>query len=344
MAGQKEPQPLWKRSVLRVSTFLGDAVGQKYVEKYFPAENKERVEKMVRSIQTALAERIDAQEWMSDTTKQYAKEKLEAIHVKIGYPNKWKDYSKLTIDPQKSLYQNMLEIRRWRKMKLAEDKFNKPVDPEEWYMTPQTINAYYNPTTNDICFPAGILQYPFFDVNVDDAYNCGAIGSVIGHEMTHGFDDQGSQFDKYGSLYDWWAKGDSEKFKQHTQVMVDFYNQITVLPGLNINGQLTLGENIADHGGILVAYTALQNIMKESPLKTVDGFTPEQRFFIAYAGVWAENITTDAIRDLVTRDPHSLCEWRVNGALPHIDAWYDAFGIKEGDPLYVPKEKRVDVW
>lgn len=350
MTGAQEPQPRWKRSVSGVSGVLGDAVGQMYVEKYFPAANKARMEQLVRNLQTALAERIDAQEWMSDSTKQYAKDKLASFYVKIGYPNKWKDYSALTIDKQKTLYATMQDVREWASRKEVEEKYNKPVDPDEWFMTPQTVNAYYNPTTNEICFPAGILQYPFFDMEADDAFNYGAIGVVIGHEMTHGFDDQGRQFDKEGNFRDWWAEGDGDKFKDRAQVMTDFFNAIEVLPGLQANGQLTLGENLADHGGLQVAYTAFQNAQRQAiangvqPAAEVNGLTPEQRFFLAYAGVWAQNITEAAIRDLTTRDPHSLGEWRVNGALPHIDAWYDAFGIKESDPLFVPKAKRVDIW
>ena len=346
MSGQKEPLPRWKRSVSTVSGVLGEAVGQMYVEKYFPAENKARMEELVKNLQEALAERIDAQEWMSDSTKAYAKDKLASFYVKIGYPNKWKDYSKLTIDPEKTLYENMQAVREWASKKEVEDKYNKPVDRDEWYMTPQTVNAYYNPTTNEICFPAGILQYPFFDMKADDAFNYGAIGVVIGHEMTHGFDDQGRQFDKEGNFRDWWAQGDGDKFKERAQVMSDFFSNIEVLPGLKGNGELTLGENLADHGGLQVAYTAFQNAQKKAgkPLGVVNGFTPEQRFFLAYAGVWAQNITEEAIRDLTARDPHSLGEWRVNGALPHIDAWYDAFGITDKDPLFVPKEKRVTIW
>ena len=346
MSGQQEPLPRWKRSVSTVSGVLGEAVGQMYVEKYFPAENKARMEELVKNLQEALAERIDAQEWMSDSTKAYAKDKLASFYVKIGYPNKWKDYSKLTIDPEKTLYENMQAVREWASKKEVEDKYNKPVDRDEWYMTPQTVNAYYNPTTNEICFPAGILQYPFFDMQADDAFNYGAIGVVIGHEMTHGFDDQGRQFDKEGNFRDWWAAGDGDKFKERAQVMSDFFSKIEVLPGLKGNGELTLGENLADHGGLQVAFTAFQNAQKKAakPLGEVNGFTPEQRFFLAYAGVWAQNITEEAIRDLTARDPHSLGEWRVNGALPHIDAWYDAFGITEKDPLFVPKEKRVSIW
>ncbi len=350
MSGQQEPQPRWKRSVSTVSGTLGEAVGQLYVEKHFPAENKARMEKLVKNLQEALAERIDAQEWMSDSTKAYAKDKLAAFYVKIGYPNKWKDYSKLEIDPAKNLYENMQAVRLWARKKQAEEKYGKPVDPDEWHMTPQTVNAYYNPTTNEICFPAGILQYPFFDMTADDAFNYGAIGVVIGHEMTHGFDDTGRQFDKEGNFRDWWAQGDGDKFKARAQVMNDFFSNIQVLPGLKANGALTLGENLADHGGLQVAYTAFKNAQKKAeaegkaPLEAVGGLTPDQRFFLAYAGVWAQNATEASMRDLTARDTHSLGEWRVNGALPHIDAWYEAFGITEKDPMFIPKEKRVDIW
>lgn len=349
MSGQQEPQPRWKRSVGAVSGVLGEAVGQMYVEKYFPAENKARMEQLVANLQEALAERIDAQEWMSDSTKAFAKDKLAAFYVKIGYPNKWKDYSQLTIDPEKNLYETMQAVHEWSQRKEVDEKYGKPVDPDEWFMTPQTVNAYYNPTTNEICFPAGILQYPFFDMSADDAFNYGAIGVVIGHEMTHGFDDSGRQFDKDGNFRDWWAQGDGDKFKERAQVLADFFSNINVLPDLKCNGQQTLGENLADHGGLQVAYTAFKNAQAKAEaqgdtLGIVDGLTPDQRFFIAYAGVWAQNITDESIRDLTTRDTHAIGEWRVNAALPHIDAWYEAFGITPDDPLYIPKEQRVTIW
>lgn len=344
MSGAKEPQPRWKRAVSTVNGVLGDAVGEMYVKKYFPAENKERMVQLVKNLQEALAERIDSQEWMSDSTKLYAKEKLAAFYVKIGYPDKWRDYSGLSIDPSKSLYENMQAVGVWANKDVVSRKYNKPVDPDEWHMTPQTVNAYYNPTTNEICFPAGILQYPFFDMKADDAFNYGAIGVVIGHEMTHGFDDQGRQFDKEGNFRNWWAAGDDVKFKAIADKMVTFFDSITVLPGLKANGALTLGENLADHGGLQIAYTAFKNATKDKPLPTVNGLTPEQRFFLAYAGVWAQNITEECMRDYTNRDVHSLGEWRVRGALPHIDAWYEAFGITEKDPMFIPKEKRVQIW
>ncbi len=344
MSGKQQMQPRWKRSVASVNSILGEAVGQMYVEKYFPSENKERMVQLVKNLQTALAERIDQQDWMSDSTKMRAKEKLNAFRVKIGYPDKWIDYSKMDINPEKTLYELMKDISAWYVKDEVDKNYKKPVDRDKWYMTPQTVNAYYNPTTNEICFPAGILQYPFFDMAADDAFNYGAIGVVIGHEMTHGFDDQGSQFDKEGNFNNWWAAGDDVKFKEHTKVMVDFFNNIEVLPGLHANGELTQGENIADHGGLKIAYTAFKNATKDKPLETIDGLTPEQRFFIAYAGVWAQNITKEEMRRLTTIDPHALGEWRVNGALPQIDAWYEAFGITGKDPMFIPKDKRVNIW
>ena len=342
MSGKKEDQPRWKKAVGTVNGVLGEAVGQMYVEKYFPAAAKERMVQLVKNLQTALGERIQALEWMGEETKAKAMEKLNTFYVKVGYPDKWKDYSSLNIEKD-SYYAN---IKRAEKFVLNEmlEKAGKPVDIDEWHMTPQTVNAYYNPTTNEICFPAGILQYPFFDMNADDAFNYGAIGVVIGHEMTHGFDDQGRQFDKDGNLKDWWTAEDAERFNTRAQVMVDFFNNIEVLPGLKANGQLTLGENIADHGGLQVAYQAFKNATKDAPLAEKDGFTPEQRFFLAYSGVWAGNIRDEQIRVYTKSDPHSLGRWRVNGALPHINAWYEAFGITENDPMYLAPEKRASIW
>ena len=344
LQGKQEMQPRWKRAVAAVSSLLGEAIGEMYVQKYFPAQNKERMLQLVHNLQEALVQRIDAQDWMSDTTKAQAKDKLAAFYVKIGYPDKWKDYSQLVIDPSKSLYEASKDYTHWAQAKEIEERYQKPVDRDEWHMTPQTVNAYYNPTTNEICFPAGILQYPFFDMSADDAFNYGAIGVVIGHEMTHGFDDKGAQFDKEGNFVNWWTEEDQAKFAQKTQAMVNFFDGIEVLPGLHANGSLTQGENIADHGGLKIAFQAFQNATKDAPLPTVNGFTPEQRFFLAYANVWAQNITEANMRQLTTSDPHSLGEWRVNGALPHIDAWYEAFGITEDDPMYIPKDQRVNIW
>lgn len=342
LSGRQVNQPRWKRAVNSVNGMLGELVGEMYVEKYFPAAAKERMVKLVKNLQTALSERIDAQEWMSDSTKIRAHEKLAAFHVKVGYPDKWKDYSKLEIKND-SYWANVCRASEWGFNDMY-SRIGKPVDKDEWLMTPQTVNAYYNPSTNEICFPAAILQPPFFNMEADDAANYGAIGVVIGHEMTHGFDDQGRQFDKDGNLTDWWAPGDADRFKERAQVMVDFFNKIEVLPGLQANGELTLGENLADHGGLNVAYLAFQNATKDAPLGVVDGFTPEQRFFLAYATLWAGNIRDEQIRVYTKSDPHSLGKWRVNGALPHIQAWYDAFHITPSDPLYVAPENRVNVW
>ena len=342
LSGRQVNQPRWKRAVNAVNGMLGEVVGQMYVEKYFPAAAKERMVNLVKNLQTALGERIQAQEWMSDSTKAVAAEKLAAFHVKVGYPDKWKDYSSLEIKKD-SYWANVCRASEWAVRDMY-SRVGKPVDKDEWLMTPQTVNAYYNPSTNEICFPAAILQYPFFDMNADDAFNYGAIGVVIGHEMTHGFDDQGRQFDKNGNLCDWWAAGDAERFNERAQVMVDFFNNIEVLPGLKANGQLTLGENLADHGGLNVAYLAYRNATKDAPLGVVDGFTADQRFFLAYAALWAGNICEEAIRQYTKSDPHSLGEWRVNGALPHIQAWYDAFGITDKDPMYIAPEKRVNIW
>ncbi len=342
LSGRQVNQPRWKRAVNSVNGMLGELVGEMYVEKYFPAAAKERMVKLVKNLQTALGERIDAQEWMSDSTKIRAHEKLAAFHVKVGYPDKWKDYSKLEIKND-SYWANVCRASEWGFNDMY-SRIGKPVDKDEWLMTPQTVNAYYNPSTNEICFPAAILQPPFFNMEADDAANYGAIGVVIGHEMTHGFDDQGRQFDKDGNLTDWWAPGDADRFKERAQVMVDFFNKIEVLPGLQANGELTLGENLADHGGLNVAYLAFQNATKDASLGVVDGFTPEQRFFLAYATLWAGNIRDEQIRVYTKSDPHSLGKWRVNGALPHIQAWYDAFHITPSDPLYVAPENRVNVW
>lgn len=343
VSGQKEMRPRWKRAIGIVNGSLGEAVGEMYVKKHFPAEAKERMINLVKNLQTALGERIMAQEWMSDSTKAAAIEKLNTFYVKVGYPDKWKDYSSLEITDD-SYLANIRRINEWEMRDMIARNYNKPVDRDEWFITPQTVNAYYNPTTNEICFPAAILQPPFFDMQADDAFNYGGIGVVIGHEMTHGFDDSGRQFDKDGNLRDWWTSEDAERFKARAQVMEDFFSNINVLPDLKGNGKLTLGENLADHGGLMVAYQALQNATADSPLTEKDGFTPEQRFFIAYANLWAGNIREAEIRRRTKSDPHALGEWRVNGALPHIDAWYEAFGITEQDSLFVPKAERVTIW
>ena len=342
MSGRKEMKPRWKSAVSAVDGSLGEAVGQMYVEKYFPAAAKERMVGLVKNLQTSLGERIKELTWMSDETKEKALEKLATFHVKIGYPDKWKDYSSLEIKDD-SYWANIERANQWEHAEMIA-KAGKPVDKDEWLMTPQTVNAYYNPTTNEICFPAGILQYPFFDMNADDAFNYGAIGVVIGHEMTHGFDDQGRQYDKEGNLKDWWTEEDAKNFEERAQVMVNFFDSIEVAPGVYANGQLTLGENIADHGGLQVSFQAFKNATAQTPLKDENGFTPEQRFFLAYANVWAGNIRPEEILRLTKLDVHSLGKWRVNGALPQIGAWYDAFGITEENPMFLPVDKRVSIW
>ncbi len=347
LSGREEQSPLWKRAVGIVNGTLGEAVGQMYVQKYFPEENKERMLALVKNLQHALGERIEALEWMSDTTKARAIEKLNAITIKIGYPDTWRDYTDLHISASVPYYENLQRVS-----KFAQDYslsyLGKPVDKTKWYMTPQTVNAYYNPSSNEICFPAGILQYPFFDMSADDAFNYGAIGVVIGHEMTHGFDDQGCQFDKDGNMINWWTAEDKKNFDARTKVMADYFSHIEVAPGVFGNGEFTLGENIADHGGLQIAFQAFRENEAAKPaskrLQTRDGFTPEQRFFLAYANVWAGNIRPEEILNRTKSDPHSLGRWRVNGALPHIAAWYEAWGITEESPLYVAPENRVSIW
>jgi putative endopeptidase len=344
MAGIEQEQPRWKDGVNLCNGLLGEAIGKLYAAKYFPEEAKQRMKTLVSNLQQALGERILAQDWMSDVTKQKALEKLGSFYVKIGYPDKWRDWSELQVSATNSLLDNVLITTAFNEDYYADKTVNRPVDRDQWYMTPQTVNAYYNPPTNEICFPAGILQYPFFDMKADDAFNYGAIGVVIGHEMTHGFDDQGRKYDKEGNMVEWWSADDSRRFNERAQVIIDFFNNIKVLPDLNGNGPLTAGENLADHGGLQVAFTAFKNATKNQALKKYKGFSAEQRFFIAYAGVWAGSIREAEIRKRTKMDPHSLGRWRVNGALPHIDAWYDAFGIKASDPLFVPKDKRVTIW
>lgn len=344
MKGRQEDFPLWRRATNQVEGAMGEALGKMYCERYFPASSKKMMEELVRNLQVSLGQRIDAQTWMGDSTKANAHAKLDKFYVKIGYPNKWTDYSKLTVDPSKSFYENMIATQIFAVDKEIAEKAGKPVDRDEWHMTPQTVNAYYNPTTNEICFPAGILQRPFFDPKADAAFNYGAIGVVIGHEMTHGFDDQGRQYDADGNLHDWWTAQDAKGFEERANLYSDYFDAIEVLPGLHSNGRFTLGENLADHGGLQVSYNAFLNATAAKPLKTVDGFTPAQRFFIAYAGVWGQNITEKEIRNRVKTDPHSLGEWRVNGALPHVNAWYEAYGVKQGDKLYMPESDRLKLW
>lgn len=344
LTGVKQDRPRWKRAVSLVSGTLGEAIGKLYVEKYFPESSKQRMLQLVHNLQTALGQRIDALTWMSPATKAQAKDKLANFIIKIGYPDKWKDYSGLQVNDSLSLYENLGRISRWATDDYIARHVNKKVDKTEWGMTPQTINAYYNPTTNEICFPAAILQPPFFDPSADDAANYGAIGGVIGHEMSHGFDDQGAQFDKNGNQRNWWTAEDKKRFDERTKVLADWFSQFEVLPGVKVNGQQTLGENIGDNGGLNIAFRALQNSLKENPLPVKDGFTPEQRFFLAWARVWASNMTDEYVKYLLTVDVHSPNYARVNAALPMIDAWYDAFNVKKGAKMFVPKNKRAHIW
>ena len=344
LSGVKQDRPRWKRAVGVVSGVLGEAIGKLYVEKYFPESSKQRMLDLVHNLQTALAERIDEALWMEQATKDQAKDKLSNFIIKIGYPDKWRDYSGLEIDPSLSLYDNLTRVTAFLTKDYIDRKVNKPVDKSEWQMTPQTVNAYYNPTTNEICFPAAILQAPFFDPEADDAVNYGAIGCVIGHEMSHGFDDQGCQFDKNGNQNNWWTAADKANYDKRTKVLEEYFSNYEVQPGKKINGKLTLGENIGDNGGLNIAFRAMSNLMKTKKLPVIDGFTPEQRFFLAWGRVWAANTSDEMTDYLLKVDPHSPNQARVNGALPHIDAWYDAFNVKKSDKMYVPKSKRAHIW
>ena len=343
VSGVEEPMPRWKRALGVPNALLGEAVGQLYVEKHFPQSSKEKMLTLVGNLKTALGEHINGLTWMSDTTKQRAIEKLDAFTVKIGYPDKWRDYSTLKIDRRRSYWDNIKDaIKHEVDYNLSD--WGKPVDKTRWYMTPQTVNAYYSPLSNEICFPAGILQAPYFNPDADPAENYGAIGVVIGHEMTHGFDDQGSQFDKEGNFANWWTAADKEKFDSLTSGLADQFDSIVVLGDTHANGRFTLGENIADQGGLRVAYTAYHNSLGDSEGEVIDGFTPDQRFFLSYANVWAGNIRDEEILLRTKTDPHSLGRWRVNGSLKNIEPFFRAFDIKEGDAMYLAPEKRVIIW
>ncbi len=342
MSGSKELRPRWRRTIDAVNSAMGEAVGQLYVEKHFSAEAKERMLNLVDNLRLSLSERINQLEWMSDDTKERAQEKLGTFIVKIGYPDKWKIYSSLEIKDD-SYWQNIVRASEfaWDEMM---DELGKPVDRTKWYMSPQTVNAYYSPSSNEICFPAGILQPPFFFMEGDDAINYGGIGVVIGHEMTHGFDDQGRKFDKDGNLTDWWTSDDANRFDERAKVLVDFFDNIIVIDTVHANGTFTLGENIADHGGLQVSYHAFQKTDQAQSGEMIDGFLPAQRFFLSYAGLWAGNVRDAEILRLTQTDPHSLGKWRVDGALPHIDAWYEVFNIELDDPMFIPKDKRASIW
>lgn len=343
MSGKDELQPRWKRAMAIPNSMLGEAVGKLYVEKYFPEENKEYMKKLVGNLKSALGKHIKSLSWMSDGTKEKALDKLSTFTVKIGYPDKWKDYSEIIIDPEKSYLENVLEASKWY-VKDNYSKMNKPVDKEEWHMTPQTVNAYYNPTTNEVCFPAAILQPPYFDPTADDALNYGAIGVVIGHEMTHGFDDSGRQFDKDGNLAEWWTSEDAEHFKTLADKLVDQFDAIEVAPGVYANGRYTLGENIADQGGLRIGLTAYLASQENKDIEDIDGLSPLQRFYIAYANVWAGNIREEEIKLRTKTDPHSLEKLRTNETLKNIDEFFNAFEIKEGDSMWRPEEERVVIW
>lgn len=342
LSGSKELRPRWRRSIDAVNGALGEAVGQLYVEKHFPPEAKERMLRLVDNLGEALRERIDQLEWMSDETKAKAQEKMGTFIVKVGYPDEWKDYSSLEIK-EDSYWQNRVRAAEFAYAEMIEE-LGQPVDRTKWFMSPQTVNAYYSPTTNEICFPAGILQPPFFYMNGDDALNYGGIGVVIGHEMTHGFDDQGRKYDKEGNLTDWWTEEDGRRFDERAKVLVDFFDNIVVLDTVHANGTFTLGENIADHGGLQVAFQAFGKTEQAKNGELLEGFTPEQRFFLSYANLWAGNVRDAEILRLTRVDPHSLGRWRVDGALPHINAWYEAFDIQPGDPMYLPEEERASIW
>ena len=341
MAGQMEQKPRWKRAVALLDGSLGEEIGHLYVDKYFPPAAKERMQQLVKNLQRALGMRIENLDWMSDETKKRALEKLNTFHAKIGYPDKWRDYSNLDISADTPLWENIVRVTKFEDAFWL-DKIGQKKDPTIWYMNAHEINAYYDPTTNEVCFPAGILQYPFFDMDADDAFNYGAIGSIIGHEMTHGFDDSGRQFDADGNLRDWWTVADADAFNARARVMRDFFDNIQVAPGVHANGEFTLGENLADYGGITVAYTAYKNFGTPSP--EFNGLTPDMRFFIAYAGAWAQNIRDAEALRLTKMDEHSLARWRVNGILPHIDAWYDAFDVTTNDKMYIAPDQRVKLW
>ena len=340
IAGQQEPKPRWKRAVAMVNGSLGEEVGKLYVEKYFSQSAKERMQTLVKNLQRAYATRIENLEWMGDETKQRALEKLSTFRAKIGYPDKWRDYSKMEIKDD-SLFENMIRVSKFED-KFWLDKIGQEKDSTLWYMNAHEVNAYYDPSTNEICFPAGILQYPFFDMNADDAFNYGAIGAVIGHEMTHGFDDYGRNFDKDGNMHEWWTAQDAEQFNKRANVMKEFFDKIKINDEVYANGTFTLGENLADYGGVLISYDAYKTYGE--PSSDCAGLTPDMRFFVAYAISWAQNIRAEEELRRTKNDEHSLGKNRVNGILPHINAWYDAFNITEKNTMYIAPENRVKLW
>ncbi len=343
LSGKTKMQPRWKRILNATNDALGEAVGKVFVSKYFPAESKTKMLELVNNLKASLKERIQNLSWMTDVTKKQAIAKLDAMTVKIGYPDKWRDYSKLVVN-RDSYVKNMMAADKFN-FEFMISKVNKPVDRTEWHMSPQTVNAYYSPNMNEIVFPAAILQPPFFSKDADDAVNYGAIGVVIGHEMTHGFDDQGRLYDKFGNLNDWWTKEDSVNFAKQTAILIEQYNNFKILDTLHVDGELTLGENIADVGGVIVAMNALKSVIKkDGEPKQIDGFTPYQRFFMSFAQVWRMSIRDKELMRRLKEDVHSPGNARVNAVLPNIPEFYEAFGIKASDKLFLSVEKRAKIW
>lgn len=349
LSGAKELRPLWKRALSATEGAMGEAIGQLYVEKYFPESSKQYMLGLVENLRKALGKHILHLDWMSDETKLNALNKLNSFTVKIGYPDKWKDYTTMQVDPALSYYDNMQNVGLWHSKEYY-SKWGKPVDKTEWGMTPQTVNAYYNPLANEIVFPAAILQAPFFDPEASDAENYGGIGVVIGHEMTHGFDDQGRNFDAKGNISQWWTAEDATKFQEKAGKLIEQFSEVEILPGLKGNGAYTLGENIADQGGLNVAMTAFLDSQKKkgvdinAPEAMIDGLTPIQAFYLNYANLWAQNIRDEEMRNLTQRDVHSLGKQRVNVSLRNLAPFFEAFGIVEGDPMFRPEAERVIIW
>ena len=352
LSGTEERRPKWKDATNLVEGTIGEAVGQMYVKKYFPPRAKKRMEDLVENLRRAYADRIKELDWMSDETKDKALAKLAAMNVKIGYPDKWRDYSGMEIKGD-SLYADLRRAALFHNDFWIEKLRGRKVDKTMWFMNPQAVNAYYSHSENEICFPAGILQPPFFDMSADDAFNYGAIGVVIGHEITHGFDDSGRHFDKDGNMNDWWTEGDAAAFNARAKVMREFFDNIEVLPGVMLNGEFSLGENLADHGGVSISFDAFTKYGRPAPRcdrwlaarsTKCEGWSGEQRFFIANAGIWASNARPEEIIRRIKSAPHSPPEWRINGILPHIDAWYTAFDVTSDNKMYVAPENRVRLW
>jgi len=342
MRGQKEMKLRWKRMTEMTDMMLGDALGQMYAAKYFPPDAKKKADEMVTNLMLVYRERLGRLDWMSAETKKKAQEKLDAIIRKIGYPDKWKTYDGLTVKKD-AFYENVLAASRWEYNYMM-NKIGKPVDKGEWFMSAPTVNAYYNPSVNEIVFPAGILQPPFFNAQADDAVNYGAIGAVIGHELTHGFDDQGRNFDAKGNLTNWWTSEDSAKFEAKAKVLVEQYNSFIVLDSLHVNGELTLGENIADLGGLTIAYEAFKRTDQGKGDKKIDGFTPDQRFFLGFSRIWAGSVTQEEQAQRLITDAHSPANYRVNGTLSNIPEFYSTFNVKQGDKLYRAETDRAKIW